>query len=84
MCVSVCVEVGEREVFSKHRGPQVTGWWRLRNRAYKKGWGSSQVKIKVEHDQGLDGGDGLHVVRQVSQKHICIKEDLQLFPLSVN
>ena len=41
--------------------------------------GSSQVITGQDQggDQGLDDGDGLHIIRQVSQKHLCVEEEFQ-------
>lgn len=60
--------------FSKHRdhrpkgggGPEQSRYCRRVNGHHR--WDKGE-------DQGLDGGDGRHVVRQVSQKQLCVKEE---------
>lgn len=48
--------------------------------------GSSKVITGQDQgrDQGLDGGDGLHIIRQVSQEHLCVEEEFHFFPLFIN
>ncbi len=76
-CVYVCVgrwEWGRVLVLGRSVVFQSTGVHRPQGQSSREGKGSSQVIMGKDQgeDQGLDGGDGLRVVRQVSQKHLCV------------